>query len=66
MTVTLIVGLCAIVTVWGLISGGGGRLMLLSAVVVGWGVGIAQQLAASGTDLLAHLGDMVTRLGGSL
>lgn len=66
MTVALVVGICVIMVVWGLISGNGGRLMLLAAVVVGWSVHIAQQLASSGTNLLTNIGDLVAQLGGSL
>lgn len=66
MTVALIIGVCAIATVWGLVRGGGGRLMLVAAVVTGWGVAIAGQLAETGTGLAANVGDMIAQLGGSL
>lgn len=66
MTVALVVGICVIMVVWGLISGNGGRIMLLAGVIVGWGVHIAQQLAGSGVNLLTNIGDLVSQLGSSL
>jgi hypothetical protein len=66
MTVAFIIGLCAIATIWGLVRGGGGRLMLVAAVVTGWGVGLARQLSDTGTGIAANLGDMLAQLGGSL
>lgn len=66
MTVALVVGICVIMVVWGLISGNGGRLMIAAAIIVGWGVHIAQTLAGSGTNLLTNIGDLVARLGGAL
>jgi hypothetical protein len=66
MTVELIVGLCAIAVVYRLFTGDAGRIALLAAVVVGWGVGIARTLADQGTGLLAGLGDAIAQLGGAL
>lgn len=66
MTEAFIVGLCVLAVLWGLVSGNGGRLMLIAGIVVGVFVGLAATLASTGTGLLASLGEMVARLGGSL
>lgn len=58
-----IIGLCLIAVVWGIASGGGGRLMLLAAIVVGAFVGIAATLATSGVNVLGSIGELVARLG---
>ena len=66
MTEAFIIGLCAIVTVIGLIRGDVGRPTIVCALVVGWGVGLAHTLADTGTALAANLGDFVAQLGGAL
>jgi hypothetical protein len=64
MSITaVLIGLALIAVVWALFTGGGGRWVIVAAVVVGVSIGLAGQLVGSGMDLAQSLTELVARLG---
>lgn len=60
----IVIGFCVIVVVIRLAIGNPGRPALVAAIVVGAFVGIAQDLAGSGIDILGSLSGAIQKLGG--